>query len=118
MLLSMFSFGQEQNTESPKSNTFVENEFIIWLEKDVDASTFAANSDAGIVPKRQLSERLNIWLFEINDSKEAREDKMLRLAKNADVRVVQNNHTNIARHYRSTSLFNFHCTIFCIVSSK
>ena len=39
MLLSMFSFGQEQNTESPKSNTFVENEFIIWLEKDVDAST-------------------------------------------------------------------------------
>ena len=95
MLLSMFSFGQEQNTESPKSNTFVENEFIIWLEKDVDASTFAANSDAGIVPKRQLSERLNIWLFEINDSKEAREDKMLRLAKNADVRVIQNNHTNI-----------------------
>ncbi|MBR5082487.1 MAG: S8 family serine peptidase [Bacteroidales bacterium] len=71
----------------------MENEFIIWLEQDVDASTFAAN--VGIVPKRELSKRLNIWLFEIADSKEPREEKMHRLTKNADVRVVQNNHTNI-----------------------
>ena len=95
LLLSVFAFGQEQNTENQKSTTFVENEFIIWLEKDVDASSFAASSNAGIMPKRQLSKRLNIWLFEITDSKEAREDKMLRLTKNTDVRVVQNNHTNI-----------------------
>ena len=47
------------------------------------------------MPKRLLSERLNIWLFEIIDNKEPREGKMLRLSENADVRVIQNNHTNI-----------------------
>ena len=87
MLISLVSFGQEEK--------YVENELIIWLEQGVDASTFAENANVGIMPKRLLSERLNIWLFEISDSKEAREDKMDRLAKNADVRVAQNNHTNI-----------------------
>ena len=94
MFLSVFSFGQEQNTNA-ESSTYVENEFIIWLEKDVDAPTFAANSNTGIVPKRQLSKRLNIWLFEITDSKEPREEKMRHLTTNANVRVIQNNHTNI-----------------------
>ena len=87
MLISLVSFGQEEK--------YVENELIIWLEQGVDASTFAENAKAGIMPKRLLSERLNIWLFEINDSREQREDMMDRLAQNADVRVVQNNHTNI-----------------------
>ena len=73
----------------------MENEFIIWLEQDVDAADFAAKSNTGIMPKRQLSKRLNIWLFEINDNKELREDKMRRLNANADLRVIQNNHTNI-----------------------
>ena len=94
MLLSAFSYAQEPQ-QSQKTNTYVENEFIIWLEQDVDASTFAANANVGIVPKRELSKRLNIWLFEIADSKEPREEKMHRLTRNADVRVVQNNHTNI-----------------------
>ena len=94
MLLSAFSYAQEPQ-QSQKTTTYVENEFIIWLEQDVDASTFAANANVGIVPKRELSKRLNIWLFEIADSKEPREEKMHRLTKNADVRVVQNNHTNI-----------------------
>ena len=87
MLFSLSSFGQEEK--------YVNNEFIIWLEQGIDASTFAENANAGIMPKRLLSERLNIWLFEINDSREQREDMMDRLAKNADVRVIQNNHTNI-----------------------
>ena len=96
MLLPVFSFGQEQpKEENVGTANYVENEFIIWLEQDVDASAFAAHSDVGIVPKRMLSKRLNIWLFEISDSKEAREDKMRRLTANTDVRVVQNNHTNI-----------------------
>ena len=89
MLLPVLSFGQE------KASNYVENEFIIWLEQGVDATSFAANSNAGIVPKRLLSQRLNIWLFEITNHKESREDKMDRLFANADVRVVQNNHTNI-----------------------
>jgi len=92
MVLSMFSYAQEPQ-EGQESTTYVENEFIIWLEQDVDALTFAAN--VGIVPKRQLSKRLNIWLFEITDSKESRTEKMHRLTRNSDVRVIQNNHTNI-----------------------
>ena len=94
MALSVFSYAQEPE-QSQESTTYVENEFIIWLEQDVDASDFAAKSNTGIMPKRQLSKRLNIWLFEINDNKELREDKMRRLNANADVRVIQNNHTNI-----------------------
>ena len=97
MLFSMFSYGQKSlpKEESQKTTNYVENEFIIWLEQDVDAATFATNSNVGIVPKRQLSKRLNIWLFEITDSKEARENKMHSLMRNADVRLIQNNHTNI-----------------------
>lgn len=94
MALSVFSYAQEPE-QSQESTTYVENEFIIWLEQDVDAADFAAKSNTGIMPKRQLSKRLNIWLFEINDNKELREDKMRRLIANADVRVIQNNHTNI-----------------------
>ena len=86
--LSLFSYAQEQNTKIENS-TYVENEFIIWLEQDVDASTFATNANVGIVPKRQLSKRLNIWLFEINDSKESRAEKMNRLTKNSDVKQIR-----------------------------
>lgn len=94
MALSVFSYAQKPQ-ESKESTTYVENEFIIWLEQGVDASTFAANSDAGIAPKRLLSQRLNIWLFEIADKAESREVKMEQLWKHPDVRVIQNNHTNI-----------------------
>ena len=97
LLFSVSSYAQEQPSkdENTKTTSYVENEFIIWLEQNVDAYTFAENTNAGIQPKRLLSERLNIWLFEIADSKEPREDKMNRLTANADVRVIQNNHTNI-----------------------
>ena len=93
MLVSVLSYAQEPQTQT--SATYVENEFIIWLEQGVDASTFAINTGIDIQPKRLLSERLNIWLFETADNKEPREDKMHRLAANKDVRVIQNNHTNI-----------------------
>ena len=95
--LSMLSYGQEKKSvvETTNSETYVENEFIIWLEQGVDAANFALESNAGIAPKRLLSKRLNIWLFEINDRAESHETKMERLSKNPDVRVIQNNHTNI-----------------------
>ena len=95
--LSMLSFGQETKSVVMEQNseTYVENEFIIWLEQGVDASNFAIQSNAGITPKRLLSQRLNIWLFETNDRAESHEAKMDRLSKNPNVRVVQNNHTNI-----------------------
>ena len=93
-LLPLFSFGQKQITKT-ENETFVENEFIIWLEQGVNAATFASNSNVGISPKRLLSKRLNIWLFEITDKAGLREMKMEQLWKNPDVRVIQNNHTNI-----------------------
>ena len=92
MIFSMASPAQEQNPQA----TYVENEFIIWLEPGVDASNFAIESNAGIIPKRMLSQRLNIWLFEIDDKAESHEAKMGRMWKNPDVRVIQNNHTNIS----------------------
>lgn len=91
ILFSLFSYGQEQKPQA----TYVENEFIIWLEQGVDANSFALQSDKGIMPKRQLSKRLNIWLFEITDGNETREAKMNRIWKSPDVRLIQNNHTNI-----------------------
>ena len=94
MALSVFSYAQEPQ-ESQESTTYVENEFIIWLEQGVDAATFAANSNVGISPKRMLSKRLNIWLFDIADKSESREVKMEQLWKDPNVRVIQNNHTNI-----------------------
>ena len=94
---STLAFGQEPKSvdETRAQATYVENEFIIWLEKGVDASAFAVQSNAGITPKRLLSKRLNIWLFEISDNAESREAKMDRLSNSPDVRVIQNNHTNI-----------------------
>jgi subtilisin family serine protease len=74
---------------------YVENEFIIWLEQGVDAAKFATNSGEGIVPRRLLSKRLNIWLFEITGRIEQRGMKMSNLSKNTDVKHIQNNHTNI-----------------------
>lgn len=94
LFLSAYSFGQEGQT-SPRSVNYFENEFIIWLEPGVDAADFAIQSNVGIEPKRLISKRLNIWLFETNDRVESHEAKMDRLSKNPDVRVVQNNHTNI-----------------------
>ena len=76
VLLSLLSYAQEPQTQ-PSAN-YVKNEFIIWLEQGVDASAFAANTGIDIQPKRLLSERLNIWLFETADNKEPREDKMHR----------------------------------------
>ena len=91
LLLSVFSYGQAQRPQT----SYVENEFIIWLEPDVDAADFALESQAGLSPTRMLSKRLNIWLFEIVDKAESREAKMDLLSNNPDVRVIQNNHTNI-----------------------
>lgn len=95
--LSLFSFGQNSMaTEMGQTSVnYVENEFIVWLDQGVDASDFALQSNTGIIPKRLLSKRLNIWLFEIADKTESREVKMDRIERHPAVRLIQNNHTNI-----------------------
>ena len=94
LFLSVYSFGQKGQTGAQSVN-YVENEFIVWLEPGVEASSFAVESNTGITPKRMLSQRLNIWLFETSDRAESHEAKLERLSKHPDVRVAQNNHTNI-----------------------
>ncbi|MDR2906700.1 MAG: S8 family serine peptidase [Bacteroidales bacterium] len=81
-----------------ESYSYVENELIIWLEQGVDAAKFAANSNQKITPKRFLSKRLNIWLFEFTDkvdqrSINERNKRMNNLRQNINVRYAQNNHT-------------------------
>lgn len=74
------------------SSSYIENELIIWLEKGVNAEEFAARSSQGIVPKRLLSKRLNIWLFEFTESTAQRKERMNNLSLNNQVKYVQNNH--------------------------
>jgi hypothetical protein len=79
---------------------YIENELIIWLEEGVDAAEFATNSDLNIAPKRVLVKSLNVWLFEFTDavaqrSKNERNRRKSSLSSNVNVKIVQNNHTNI-----------------------
>ncbi|MDR0793968.1 MAG: S8 family peptidase [Chitinophagaceae bacterium] len=100
ILFSILTYGQNVKKDTvdiltQNSDSYVENEFIIWLEPGVDAAEFAVNSNEGIVPKRLLSKRLNIWLFEITDGVEQRGMKMSNLSNNVNIKHIQNNHTNI-----------------------
>lgn len=74
---------------------YVENELIIWLKPGVNASEFAKNSEQDIKPKRLLSKRLNIWLFELPTGMIQRNAKVNNLRASNSVRFVQNNHTGI-----------------------
>ena len=97
---------QSQNVSSfpyieEDTASYVENQVIIWLEQGVDAESFAANSGQGIVPKRVLSKRLNIWLFEFTNV-EQRSMKMRNLITNTQAKHVQNNHTNMITNVGAT----------------
>lgn len=101
LFVTMLAYGQEakKNTEgtpSQESISYVENEFIIWLEQGVDAASFAARSNETIAPKELLSKDLNIWLFEIKGDVKHRDLIMQNLSRNGDIRHIQNNHTNIS----------------------
>jgi subtilisin family serine protease len=76
------------------SSSYTENELIIWLEQGVDAEEFAANSSQGIIPKRLLSNRLNIWLFEfINTNAVAQRSSVITsLSLSNNIKHIQNNH--------------------------
>ena len=98
--VTMLAYGQEAKkntgvTPSQESTSYVENEFIIWLEQGVDAASFAARSNEAIAPKELLSKDLNIWLFEIKGDVKHRGQIMQNLSRNGDIRHIQNNHTNI-----------------------
>ncbi len=101
LFVTMLAYGQEAKkntagTPSQESISYVENEFIIWLEQGVDATSFAARSNEAIAPKELLSKDLNIWLFEIKGDVKHRDLIMQNLSRNGDIRHIQNNHTNIS----------------------
>lgn len=83
------------STYAQETDSYVENEFIIWLKPGVNAAKFADDSKQGIMPKRLLSKRLNIWLFELTESLGQRSMRMNNLSKNDGVKHIQNNHNNI-----------------------
>ena len=69
ILLSAIAYFSFQYAFSQSSNDYVENELIIWLEEGVDPYVFSSNYSQQIQPKRVLSSRLNIWLFEYSETK-------------------------------------------------
>lgn len=90
-LLILVAFVYTANAQEV-SKEYVENELIIWLKPEVDATEFAKKASQGIKPKRVLSKRLNIWLFEFAGEATERVAKMNNLRFDSDARYVQNNH--------------------------
>jgi len=96
------------------SITYIENQLLIQLAQGVNAYEFAANSLQSIAPKRLLSKRLNIWLFQFTDDTEQRSTQQRNarknnLSSNSDVIHVQNNHTGIVSR-PSVTPFDVICT--------
>lgn len=87
--IAYFSF---QYAFSQSINNYVENELIIWLEEGVDPYLFSSNYSQQIEPKRVLSPRLNIWLFEYSETNNARSQSMASLQASNEVKYLQNNH--------------------------
>jgi hypothetical protein len=102
LLLALFPvvLGQAQNKPSPQ-DSYAENELIIWLQPGVDARTFARSAPVKLKPKRLLSKRLNIWLFDFKAEPGKRSAGVRALKLKESVRHVQNNHTVTMRSDRN-----------------
>jgi len=89
-----FEKNEYQQIHIHNDRQYVENELLIHLNSGVDATKFAANFDEGIVPKRLLSEQLNIWLFETDGTTSLRAI-VSNLSQHPDVNTVSYNHEGI-----------------------
>jgi len=81
---------------SAQPQEYVQNEVIIWLDKGV-SKDHSPLLHHGLRPKRVLSKRLNIWLFEYpkgrqGESRSARNENLNRLNSMAGIRHCQDNH--------------------------
>lgn len=93
LLYTLISFALAHSINAQSSINYNENELIIWLKPGVNAHEFAKETFEGIKPKKLLSRRLNIWLFELSNSTNTqRNTKMNSLKLSKDVKYVQNNH--------------------------
>lgn len=93
LLCTLILFAWAHSINAQSNTNYVENEMIIWLKPGVSAHEFAKGAFEDMKPKRLLSRRLNIWLFELADGAVAqRNTKMNSLKLSKDVKYVQYNH--------------------------
>jgi len=85
-----FERNEGQQIYIHKDRQYIENELLIHLNSGVDAAEFAANSEQGIVPKRNISQSLNIWLFETDGTTPLR-SIVSNLSQHPDVTTVSYN---------------------------
>lgn len=94
LLCTLILFILAHSINAQSNINYIENELIIWLKPGVNAHEFAKGTFEDMKPKRLLSRRLNIWLFELADGAVVqRNTKMNSLKLSKDVKYVQNNHT-------------------------
>ena len=86
-----FEMDEEQQIYIHNDRQYIENELLIHLNSGVDATEFASSSKQGITPKRSLSLRLNVWLFETDRTIPLR-SIISNLSQHPDVNVVSYNH--------------------------
>jgi subtilisin family serine protease len=95
-LAILLVFVQSVNAQF-STNKYVEDELIIWLNPGTSPDEFAKNFPQDVKPKRELSKRLNIWLFEFLNGDTQRSARMNNLRLNDKVKYVQNNHVVSSR---------------------
>lgn len=77
---------------SQKEKIIVQGQIIVKLKKDIDGQKYAnKSSENSLVPIKQLSKSLNIWLYEYSKTKQL--DTVLKNVKyDNDVLIAQSNH--------------------------
>ena len=90
-----FEINEYQQIHIHNCKQYIENELLVHLKPEVDATEFAAYSEPGITPKRCLSPNLNIWLFE-TDGTASLKSIIGSLSQHADVIGVSYNNAGIA----------------------
>jgi len=89
----LISFVLAHSINAQPNPSYIENELIIWLKPGVNAHEFAKGTFGDVKPKKLLSRRLNIWLFELTDGTGVQRNARLNTLKlSEDVKYVQNNH--------------------------
>lgn len=104
-VITFFSFAQNKN--------YKDGEVIVWLKKESNAKNLAGNfktfknASVNLTPKKQLSRRMNIWLFEYNSSGVKENELLSALQNHSSVQSAQQNHLVSKRStIPDDSLFN------------
>lgn len=86
--------------EIEPDKNYIENELIIWLKPNITPDQILDKSISfKLIPKRQLSKRLNIWLYEYESHTKTstRKNDIEFIRGLSEVKTAQNNHKVILR---------------------